>query len=158
MRPQSSHNESVQTLFEIFLIIVIKAPNPSETDFEMLLADLGLHSLCKDWLPPGVFRLSFVSSALPNFCDALTTCSAPLSIPLSPVQFCHSTPMKNELELLAHAHCVPMDVYGLKETTYHIAVVLWTFLCYYTFYTDRAHFHDLAWGPNRPAMFTFHCM
>lgn len=137
---------------------MIKAPNPSETDFEMLLADLGLHSLCKNWLLPGVFRLSFASSALPNFCEALTTCFAPLSIPLSPVQSCHSTPMKNELELLAHAHRVPMDVYSLKETTYHIAVVLWTFLCYYTFYIDRAHFHDLAWGPSRPAMFTFHCM
>lgn len=72
-----------------------------QTDFEMLLADLGLHSLCKDWLPPGVPRLSFASSAPPNFCEHFT-CFALLSIPQSPVQSCHSIPM-DELELLAHA-------------------------------------------------------
>lgn len=138
---------------------VIKAPNLAETDFKNVSdISLDLHLLCKDCLEPGVFRLSFASSALHNFCDFLTTCFAPLSIPQSPVQSCHSTPIKNELELLTVAYCMPMDVYGLKETTYHIAVVLWTFSCNYTFYTDMVHFHGLAWGPTgRPCLLFLVC-
>ncbi len=69
--------------------------------------------LHKDWMLPGIFRLSFANSALLNFCDVLTTCFVPLSIPLSLVQACLSTPIKYELKCFTHA-CMPVDMYALK--------------------------------------------